>query len=310
MAADNMAMGVILAALMACPLRIIRFFTAPETIARWRARQSHQPRGSSPDRSSSSSPLPGFQGEGDDSGMHIAAIQAALQRQVTIPARMSGKPVARDGTLLMTEEPAAATVWAAYQRSRAREAYAPFPEGLGEDTGSDSSSGNGSGGITPSPTPVIPPGYVSKDGSPGSDSPGSALASLDSGPMGSFDSGPLAKDGMPLLTAEPSPLTLQAAYARSRDTSVDSDGDEGPSGEPVQWREDERRSSSSGRLTWGSGVMAVVGAVAVTQVARAAVGALGCPHLFLLAVSGLALAASAAGGWQGRQLFAGAGTGN
>jgi hypothetical protein len=339
MAADNLAMGALLTALIACPLRVVRRFTAPETLraaAAWRnARAAARggngggkagtgsPGSSGTPPGAGASPPPGFQlpagvpeggggaggggvGVGGDpasaGGLYIAEVQAALQRQVAVPVRMSGsQAVARDGSLLLTEEPAAATVWAAYLRSREREAYSAPTGALGSGEGT-ASNGNGvvadAGGIAaavagvgsaPSSTPVIPP-----DISSGSDSPGAALSSYDS--TGSMDGGgPLARDGGPLLTAEPSPLTLQAAYARSRDTSHDS-GDEGAAG---------RRGGRHSRLTPRSAALSLAGAALVCWAARGLAVAVGTPHLFLLAVSGLALAASAAGGWRGRALFAG-----
>jgi len=345
MAADNLAFCVVLAALISCPLRLVRRFIGPSAPTAAETAMAaadapadladHRPHAATTRKSGSSSPTKspkgsrspkrqaaggadssgadssssssGGGGAVDSNGMFISDIQAALQRQVTVPARMSGKPIARDGSLLMTEEPAAATVWAAYQRSRQREVYGGFTNpaasntagshgssssGFDSDSSSGSSSnGNGRGGATPSSTPLI-----DFEGSPvnsGSD--------IETTALGSFDQGPLARDGTPLFTAEPSPLSLQAAYARSRDTSHDGfDDEEGGHG---------RFDGDSGegqRLTLQSAVCAVIGSAAVCWVARAFVDAVGAPHLFLLAVSVFALAASAAGSLKGRSVFAGA----
>lgn len=287
MAADNLAMGVALAALMACPLRLLRRFTAQPTTSS----AATSMKGSSADGTSNVvlGEEPSWVSDVGErgSGMLISSVQEALQRQVTIPARMSGQPIARDGTLLLTEEPTAVTLWAAYERSRQRSAYDGDGRGAGAGTVINYSSGS-SGAVTPSSTPIVPPELGS-----GSDSPGQALASL--------DSGPLARDGSPLLTAEPSPVSLQAAYARSRDTSHDS-GDEGASSAP----NGGSGGGEGARLTGRSAALSMGAAAGLLWASRMLVDSLGCPHLFLLAVSVLALVASAAGGWGGRGLFSGA----
>jgi hypothetical protein len=338
-AADNISMGIALAAMMACPLRLVRRFTAvdrevaplPPPTARPDAPETpaSSPKGSgassprkggarSPPRRPSADGGPGGAApsaappaaadwEGSDGGMVIADIQAALTRQVTVPARMAGKPIAKDGTLLLTEEPAAVAVWAAYQRSRDRAAYGgsggsgasadgasgtatpnntdyASSDGDGSSSsGSDSDGSSGSGGRTP----VLPPDFGGLPGSSSGDPVGQSA-------LGSFDQGPLARDGSPLLTAEPSPFSLQAAYARSR--SHDS-GDEGGS--------DGDDGGADGRLTLKSAALSLAGALAVCWAARRLVDVVGTPTLYLLAVSALALAGSALGGMNRRSTFAG-----
>jgi hypothetical protein len=303
MAADNLAMCVVLGALMACPLKLIRRLIAPEAAA-------PAARPSSADGSPPGSPavkLPPALGGDPGSGMVITDVQAALQRQVTVPARMSGKPIARDGGLLLTEEPEAAAVWAAYQRSRERAVYGGSPQpgspgSNGTPTGAPAAAdGAGSNGVDGahhtlplSPPAILPPDFVASSGS-GSDSPGGVLSAVQQGPR--------ARDGSPLLTAEPSPLSLQAAYARSRDASRDSADGGGSSGDEAEGENNGQRARG---LTARSAALSVVAACGVCIAARTIVVALGMPQLFLLAVSVLALSASAAGGLRGAALFAGA----
>jgi hypothetical protein len=332
MAADNLAMCLVLGALMACPLRLVRRFIAPDEEAA-AAAGGGKPRpatpggGASPRRAGSrggsgggspatpGSPAPGSPrqphtpGGEEGSGMAITDLQAVLQRQVTVPARMSGKPMARDGGLLLTEEPDAATVWAAYQRSREREAYGPAP-------GSAASNGNGAahhgadgggsdgGNGAPRAAPIVPPDFSdmpSPSSAPGSRA-GSGSDSDGGSGLGPFAGGPRARDGGPLLTAEPSPISLQAAYARSRDASRDSgDYSGGGSGGASDLDDDEAADANAAgpRLTPASAAASLVAACAVCAAARAAVAAAGVPQLFLLGVSVLALSASAAGGLRG-----------
>lgn len=298
MAADNLAMGALLAALITCPPRLVRRITAPEATAaakeRLAAQRARQMAAAAADAVGGGLRSPGGAGSASNGGGGSLAAQvtASLQRQVTVPASMSGQPVGKDGTLLLTEEPAASAVWAAYQRSKDAASAGGSPAG-GSPPGSPArraaAAANGDA-ATPSAAaappefaPILPPELS------------------EGGPLGSFDSGPLARDGGPLLTAEPSPITLQAAYARSRDPSFDS-GDEGANDVISIGREGGRNA----RLTVRSAAAALAGAAGVCWASGAAVEALGEPHLYLLAVSALSLAMSAAGGWRGRALFGGA----
>lgn len=395
MAADNLGMAVALAALMACPLRLVRRLADPDgalapaveaaaaaagarlagSSASGAASSSNNgsgsvsgssggssgsdSRGASHAGSGASTPrgplsVPAYAGDADGGAAsgaedgsaagsrgvaHIDAVQAALQRQVTVPAAVSGRPIAKDGSPLLTEEPAASSVfWAAYQRSRERAVYDPPPgalpdvgellqrgqaaaaaaaaaaeanggSGNGANGSTGSSSGIGIGGAAAGPRPVLP-ANMDLSSSPGA----SVTSSMDEAARGAaFERGPLAKDGSPLLTAEPSAASLQAAYARSRDPSRDSrDGDDDGSGGGGGWQHAAAAAAAAGpgaagaRLTLRSAAASLAGAFAVCASARALVVALGAPHLFLFAVSLLALAASAASGAGGRALFAGA----
>lgn len=338
MAVDNSTMLVAIAALMACPLRLVRAFTgeARRPFGSGSPRvDGSRPRGSTRSESRSdggaSPALPG--GRGLEA---IASVQAALERQVAVPARMSGRPIGRDGALLLTEEPAADSVWAAYQRSRARPVYdAPASSGTASSSGVAALGGAGAGAaVATAAAPLqLPPGLEGvgsasgsfdgwdvgrssavggASGSPwagngrgassgnGADSPGAAAFG---------GGGPRARDGSPLLTEEPGPLSLEAAWARSRSRDGWDSGDDAaaPGGGGL---EDPAPGAVPPALTARAAVASLAATGAVLWVARVVVDALAVPHLHLLAVSVLALAASAAGSLSGLGLFTGgAGTG-
>ena len=349
MAADNLTFIAVLTAIMACPLRLVRRFTGAEPAPRPRRGGGGAAKaaaaaaavavaayaaGGKPDGGGGGggggkkAPPPGSGpglapggGGGGGARLYIDEVQTALQHQVTVPARMSGQLVARDGGLLLTQEPAASTVWAAYQRSRERAAYDPPGGGANSSSSSSSSDGGGSAPAAagsgahardtgappaagrslssppPPPAPIVPPELEHGGGA----DDGSGGGGGGSGGSGSFERGPLARDGGPLLTAEPSPASLQAAWARSRDASRDGSDDSGGSD-----GSDAEGDARGGELTARSAAASLAGAAAVCWAAKALVGACGVPQVYLLAVSALALAASAAGGARSRALFSGA----